>query len=141
MQFSADLSNGTLSIENLYTRIKGGKSAIIDSTSGKTTSPNVEKLRIIAMNAPTRIEIEVTKDNFVIGKKAEVCDGIIGFNKMISRSHCKISKKGSQYIVIDLQSANGTYVNNVRLQPNQPSPIKNGDVIRLANSDFQVRIE
>lgn len=141
MQFSADLSNGTLSIENLYTRIKGGKSAIIDSASGKTTSPNVEKLRIIAMNAPTRIEIEVTKDNFVIGKKAEVCDGIIGFNKMISRSHCKISKRGSQYIIIDLQSANGTYVNNVRLQPNQPCPIKNGDVIRLANSDFQVRVE
>lgn len=44
------------------------------------------------------------------------------------------------YTITDLQSANGTYVNKIRLQPNQPYPINNGDIIRLANSDFQVSI-
>jgi len=39
-----------------------------------------------------------------------------------------------------LQSANGTYVNKIRLQPNKPCAINNGDIIRLANSDFQVVI-
>ena len=43
-------------------------------------------------------------------------------------------------MITDLQSANGTYVNKAKLQPNQSTPIKNGDVIRLANSDFQVSI-
>ena len=97
-------------------------------------------LRIIAMNAPTRVEIVVNKDVFVIGKKPELCDGVINFNKMISRSHCRINKNGNQYTITDLQSANGTYVNRVRLQPNQPYQINSGDLVRLANSDFQVSI-
>lgn len=140
MQFSADLSNGTLSIEDLHTRIKGGKT--IDRGTVDVVRDNASSglLRIIAMNAPTRVEITVSKDEFVIGKKPELCDGVIDFNKMISRSHCRINKRGNQYTITDLQSANGTYVNKVRLQPNQPHPINNGDVIRLANSDFQVAI-
>lgn len=141
MQFSADLSNGSLTIEELQNRIKGGKGATPVVTPPHTdTSGDAGKLRIIAMNAPTRVEIEVTKDEFIIGKKKELVDGVVSFNKMISRSHCKINKRGSQYMVTDLQSANGTYVNKVRLQPNQPCQIKNGDVIRMADSDFQVSI-
>jgi len=137
MQFSADLSDGTLTIEDLERRLKGGK---IDESFIKDIPKETGKLRIIAMNAPTRVEIEVTKDEFIIGKKPELCDGVISFNKMISRSHCKINKRGKQFVITDLQSANGTYVNRVRLQPNQPHPINNGDVVRLANSDFQVSI-
>lgn len=141
MQFSADLSNGSLTIEDLQNRIKGGKGATPVVTPPHTdTSGDAGKLRIIAMNAPTRVEIEVTKDEFIIGKKKELVDGVVSFNKMISRSHCKINRRGSQYMVTDLQSANGTYVNKVRLQPNQPCQIKNGDVIRMADSDFQVSI-
>lgn len=145
MQFSADLSNGTLSVENLYARIKGGRNtnsgqSHIDQTDVSERRQSSGLLRIIAMNAPTRIEITVTKDSFIIGKKAELCDGVIDFNKMISRSHCRINRKGNQYTITDLQSANGTYVNKIRLQPNQPHPINNGDIIRLANSDFQVSI-
>ena len=141
MQFSADLSDGTLSIEDLHTRIKGGK--VMDRVETSPVfreAPRASAMRIVAMNAPTRVEIAVTKDNFVIGKKAELCDGVIDFNKMISRSHCRISKRGNQYTITDLQSANGTFVNKVKLQPNQPTTISNGDIIRLANSDFQVII-
>lgn len=141
MQFSADLSNGSLTLEDLQNRIKGGKGvAPVVAPPHTDTSGEAGKLRIIAMNAPTRVEIEVTKDEFVIGKKQELVDGVVSFNKMISRSHCKISRRGGQYTVTDLQSANGTYVNKVRLQPNQPCQIKNGDVIRMADSDFQVSI-
>lgn len=142
IQFAANLSNGSLSLENLYTSIKSGKTP----TPQKEFVPQDEpiqntQIKLIAMNAPVRIEIVVTKDEFIIGKKAEVVDGVIGFNKMISRSHCKISRSGSQYFLSDLQSANGTYVNHVRLQPNQPQLIKGGDIVRLANSDFQVVVE
>lgn len=144
MQFSADLSDGTLSVEDLYARIKGKSIENNQANEGRGDSvrdkTKLGLLRLIAMSAPTRVEIAVTKDAFVIGKKAELCDGVIGFNKMISRSHCRINRRGSQYIITDLQSANGTYVNRVRLQPNQPYPIKNGDIVRLANSDFQISI-
>ena len=140
MQFSADLSNGTLSIEDLYAHIKGETSAGNKPVVEGQMQASSGLLRITAMNAPSRVEITVNKDEFVIGKKPELCDGVISFNKMISRSHCKICRKGSQYTITDLQSANGTYVNKVKLQPNQSFPINSGDIIRLANSDFQVTI-
>ena len=54
--------------------------------------------------------------------------------------HCKVLCKQNRYYIEDLQSANGTYVNKVRLQPNIETEIKHGDIIRLANSNFQVVI-
>ena len=137
MQLVSDLSNGLLSLEDLYSRIKSGTlKAPKDQRVIKHEDQS--NIKLVAMNAPTRVEIVITKDSFVIGKNASAVDGAVSFNKMISRVHCRIDKKGSQYMVVDLQSANGTYVNKVKLRPNQPYPIKVGDIIRLANSDFQV---
>ncbi len=139
-RLSLDLSNGTLSLQDLFNHIKGGRSAEPIDAKDQQIAQKTPQLHIVAMNAPTRVEITVTKDEFIIGKKPGLANGVISFNKMISRSHCKVTRKGNQYLLTDLQSANGTFVNRVRLQPNQPFPIKNGDVIRLANSDFQVHI-
>lgn len=143
VQFATNLANGTLSIESIYTSIKSGKAPTpsFHNHSVPDTSGNQGQMKLVAMNAPTRIEIVVTKNEFAIGKKAELVDGVISFNRMISRSHCKVTKNGTQYFITDLQSANGTFVNHVRVQPNQPHPIKGGDIIRLANSDFQVVVE
>lgn len=142
-QFATDLSNGTLSLENIYISIKSGKTSMYGLNSGlkADTLANQGQMKLVAMNAPSRVEILITKNEFTIGKKAEIVDGVISFNKMISRSHCKIARNGNKYVITDLQSVNGTYVNHARLKPNQPYPIHNGDVIRLANSDFQVVIE
>lgn len=137
MQLASDLSNGLLSMEDLNSRIKSGTGKA--SKDQQEVKPkNQSSIKLVAMNAPTRVEIVVSKDSFVIGKNASAVDGVISFNKMISRVHCRIDKKGSQYTITDLQSANGTFVNKVKLRPNQPHPIKTGDIIRLANSDFQV---
>lgn len=141
VQFSSDLQNGALSMEELTDRMKGGGKRESRHTGKTTKTGKSGLLRMTAMNLPERIEIVVDKDEFVIGKKPAWCDGVISFNKMISRSHCKISKQGDQYVITDLQSANGTYVNRVRVQPNQSAVIRNGDVIRLADSDFQVTMD
>ena len=138
IQLAAYLQDGTLSIDSLYSKVKDGntaeannrKAVIRDSTIGVN-------MKMVALNAPMYMEIKITKDEFILGKKQGLVDGVISFNKMISRVHCKIENNGGLYTVTDLQSANGTYVNRIRLQPNCPTPIKNGDVIRLANSDFQ----
>lgn len=97
-------------------------------------------MKLVATNAPVPFEITITKDEFTLGRKQGLVDGVISFNRMIGRSHCRITRQGNQFAIIDLSSTNGTYVNRVRLQPEQPCPIKNGDMIRLANSEFQVII-
>lgn len=145
-QFSVDLSNGTLSLEDLYARIKGNKIPVNDNSPVKLNplKTNVQSdnsvMRIVSMSTSERIELVVNEDEYLIGKNPAVVNGLITFNKMISRVHCKINKDADQYTITDLQSANGTYVNHVRLAPHQPQSIRSGDVIRLANSDFQIVI-
>ena len=82
-----------------------------------------------------------SQSEFVIGKNPALVDGPITFNKAISRIHCKIVKEGEGYRICDLNSANGTYVNGERLEPNEQRIIKKGDIVRLANSDFEIIIE
>ena len=42
------------------------------------------------------------------------------------------------YYINDEGSANGTFVNGIRLNPGQKIQMNRGDVIRLADSDFQI---
>lgn len=138
MQLANALQNGIMSVEDL---VSG--TGIRTSKVNKSEEVNAYRplgMKLVAISAPTRVELSIDKDEFTIGKK-ETNDGIVSFNKMISRVHCKITNRNGQYAVSDLQSANGTYVNGLRLKPNQIHPIKNGDIIRLANSDFQVVIQ
>lgn len=57
----------------------------------------------------------------------------------VSRLHAKLLINGGQYLVEDQNSTNFTYVNRQRLQPKTPSPIKDGDELRLGrvNLKFQ----
>ena len=76
----------------------------------------------------------------MIGKHADM-DGVIKFNNAVSRRHCMIEAAEGRFTITDLQSANGTFVNKQRLSSGTPAAIGEGDVIRLANTDFKVSIE
>ncbi len=57
----------------------------------------------------------------------------------ISRRHARIWREGSEFMVEDLGSSNGTYILPVvadtrRLQPHQPQLLTNGDKIRLGDT-------
>lgn len=49
----------------------------------------------------------------------------------ISRRHSRLTKQDDIWLIDDLSSLNGTHVNNVKLTPDTPVPLKNGDVIQL----------
>lgn len=140
-QFANDLSNGMYSLEDLYNRIKGIKVKTVKGKNNTNDGYLNKTMRIAAINEPLPIEILVDKNNFVLGKNPSMVDGAITFNKAISRVHCKITNNNGQFMLTDLDSANGTYINKVKLLPRQPYPINNGDVIRLANSDFKIIID
>lgn len=140
------LSNGTLSLNQLYgnicAEIKGGVKtpSILDNSHG--VEQNLFKqptLYFSSINASADIHFEINSNEYVIGKNPAKVNGVISFNKAISRVHCKINYQNNTYYITDLGSANGTFVNTARLAANQPYQIKNGDYIRLANSDFIVK--
>ncbi|MGM9972543.1 MAG: FHA domain-containing protein [Clostridiaceae bacterium] len=142
-ELAVNLGSGTLSLEDIYSRIKSGAASQRGTSSTKEQGSydrKNSKMTIISMNAPIHVELEVNKDRYVIGKNVSGVHGAITFNKAISRVHCQIDRHDGGYTITDLGSSNGTFVNKVRLAANRPHPLKNGDVIRLANSDFQVSI-
>jgi FHA domain len=49
----------------------------------------------------------------------------------VSRLHAKIFLQGGQYMIEDQNSTNFTFVNRQKLQPKTPTPIKDGDEVRL----------
>lgn len=94
---------------------------------------------LIGIKTPEKCRIEVTKAEFIIGKNSGRVDYTIGFNRAVSGVHCKLMEHEGSWYLMDLESTNGTFLNGVRLLPNQPAFIKSGDKIRIANSDFSVK--
>ncbi len=63
--------------------------------------------------------------------------------KYVGSVHCKVEVTNGRVYVTDMNSRNGSYLDNQRLTPNQPMPALNGSVIKLANDDclFKVQIQ
>lgn len=160
------LSNGSIKLDELYKLVcnecKGmtslgktaneGKSANAESDTNISSDNNIYttpavahgtkqyELVLSALKSPMPVRFVVNTPEFLLGKNPAMVDGAISFNNAISKVHCKIVHDNGNYYVQDMGSANGTYVNKNKIPPNQLFPIKNGDVIRLANSDFMVQI-
>ncbi len=62
-----------------------------------------------------------------------------GHERGVSREHCVISYNGTQFLVTDLNSSNGTFINRKRLEPNAPTPLNDGDELTLGSLTMTVR--
>src|SRR6185436_10048775 len=76
-------------------------------------------------------EMPLTKDTISIGRTPE--NDIELKDSLISRKHTSIVKKGDRYVVYDLGSSNGTFVNRERVEM---KPLEPGDVIRVGDSEI-----
>jgi pSer/pThr/pTyr-binding forkhead associated (FHA) protein len=59
----------------------------------------------------------------------------------VSHRHASIRQRGSDYIVLDEGSTNGTYVGAVRLSPHSPRVLKSGDSIRVGRVWLEARVD
>ena len=67
-----------------------------------------------------------------IGRESGV--GLLVDQGTVSRRHAEISYTDGQYVLRDLGSSNGTFINDVRLQPNSNYVLKEKDVICFGNA-------
>lgn len=85
-------------------------------------------------------KISLNKPVFRVGKERSYVDYFIGDNTAISRSHANFIIREGEYFVIDTNSTNHTFVNGIMIQSNVETAITHGDIIRLANEDFEFRL-
>jgi len=79
--------------------------------------------------------IEITRPDFLIGRLKEHVDYACA-NSAIGKVHAQIIKRDGLYFIKDMNSRNGTYLNNTRIDPGKEYEIKNNDRITLANSEY-----
>jgi pSer/pThr/pTyr-binding forkhead associated (FHA) protein len=82
------------------------------------------------------IEIPIKTGVTVVGRRPE-CDVRIPVG-IVSRKHCRIVKKDDQFVLQDLGSANGTFLNSKRIME---EVITAGDRISIGTFHFTVRID
>ncbi len=84
----------------------------------------------------TRRDLDMKRDAVVIGRSGD-CDFQIPL-AVISRRHCKLSKKGERLIVKDLGSSNGTFLNDKRVLQ---AEAKAGDQMKVGPVIFTIVID
>ncbi len=61
-------------------------------------------------------------------------------NTNISQIHAIVDYKDGNYVLIDNNSTNGTYINANKIEANKPINLVSGNFIRLADEDFKFEI-
>lgn len=79
--------------------------------------------------------INLNKNPFTIGKISGNTDGYI-FSPLVSRVHARITCDDEKYFIKDLNSAEGTFLNEEKLQPDTLYPLKSGDKISFSTIKY-----
>jgi hypothetical protein len=84
--------------------------------------------------------ITITNNSYIIGRDESRVNYKID-NKKISRQHVEILFKDGKYFVKDMDSRNGTYLNNSKLTPNMEYELFENDRLVIADVEMSYRIK
>lgn len=87
---------------------------------------------VIVNGAQFGVEARVEDAPLVIGR-ADDC-GLTIANSSVSRHHCRVFREDAGYVVEDLGSTNGTFVNGERARH---FPLRDGDRLRVGNCELK----
>jgi pSer/pThr/pTyr-binding forkhead associated (FHA) protein len=88
---------------------------------------------------PTPLKISLDAPRIVIGR-GEGCEIRLP-DPSVSHRHASIRQRGSDYVVVDEGSTNGTFVGPVRLSPQAPRMLRSGELLRIGRIWLELTIE
>ena len=112
-----------------------------------TEAPPVP-LRLVVLSTDRQIRLPSTAEVQV--GRLDAAHGIFpdldltsdgGLEGGVSRRHCKIHQRGSAYLVEDVGSANGTFLNGQRLTPYLPHVLNDDDELQVGRIKLQVVLQ
>jgi ABC-type multidrug transport system ATPase subunit/pSer/pThr/pTyr-binding forkhead associated (FHA) protein len=117
------------------------QAATLPPTSGlESEAPtDIPYFKIRWQNGSTNY-FPITKDRIIIGRGVEAHLRVPENLRFVSGQHAELQKEATGYFIRDLNSTNGTLVNNQRLQPDQDYAIGNESIIRIGDDNFGVSI-
>lgn len=135
MVVSSDNNDTIIIPQNELTiyKIPRKKRPVLIQYSGKAigrryliTSPEVLIGRLVSNNKDVDTVSFLTKNTDCLDNHSIFLD-----DPTVSRRHAKIYHKGNSFFIEDLDSRNGTYVNEKQVNKNERELLQNGDLIKL----------
>ncbi|MCG8499713.1 MAG: FHA domain-containing protein [Firmicutes bacterium] len=80
-------------------------------------------------------QIPITKSSFIVGRLKEQVD-YVSQKGTVGKVHAEIICRDGRYLLKDLNSRNGTYLNSVRIDSNKEYDITHNDKITFANDEY-----
>ncbi|WP_416181211.1 FHA domain-containing protein [Chloroflexus sp.] len=115
--------------------LDSGEATIVPVPAMETKSASIA---LVVLSSGRRIVLPVTPE-LVIGRKDQQrnffpdvdlsLDG--GYDAGVSRRHARIVCRDGSYVLEDLGSSNGTFLNRQRVSPDHPMPLHHGDEIQF----------
>ena len=84
----------------------------------------------------TGVTVNIDRPVFKIGKERDRVDFCVTENRTISRLHATIYTRNGSCFVEDNNSTNRTYINGTPVLPDREIKLKNGDVLKLSDEEF-----
>ena len=84
----------------------------------------------------TGVTVNIDKPVFRIGKERDRVDFCVTENRTVSRLHATIYTRNGSCFVEDNNSTNRTYINGTPVLPDREIKLKNGDVLKLSDEEF-----
>ncbi len=98
--------------------------------------------RLVAQPTNAQIMLPPGKSEYIVGREDPVSNIFPdvdmtlhgGDESGVGRRHARLFQQGGQWYLEDLNSTNGTWVNNQKLQPAAPMPLQNGAELRFGRA-------
>ena len=110
-----------------------------------TPPPKGILLFLLNRGEPIGLRME---EEFILGRTGEITTepmvdltGYEGFALGVSRRHARIKAAGEKYLLTDLNSSNGTWLNGQRLVPTKEYVMHSGSVIQLGRLKLVVNYQ
>lgn len=141
-------ANGSRLLQGGSTFLAGAQGPLVVGAPAQVAPPAVtsRELRATLLNNGRQIKLALQRP-ILIGRADSnhtfvpdldlSKDG--GFDGGVSRRHARITPKDAESFIEDLDSSNGTFVNNQRVQAKTRQPLRAGDELRLGS--LLIRIE
>ncbi|MEZ0230938.1 MAG: FHA domain-containing protein, partial [Planctomycetota bacterium] len=81
--------------------------------------------------------LSTERDSFTMGRGVNA--DVVIMDIKCSREHCRVERRGKEYVVVDLGSTNGTKINGVKMKQNGTLTLKWNDQIRVGYSTIELR--
>jgi eukaryotic-like serine/threonine-protein kinase len=133
---------GRIAADDVYCAHCGQRQPLVGVGSAALRQARATAKLIVAGTTELDAQFQLQKENNLVGRSdphsnifPEVDLSRFDPETKVSRRHARIWRQGETFLIEDLNSVNGTVINDaVRLAPHQPRVLESGDKLRLGET-------